>query len=139
MTDILDYPDNLVLHLEREQRSYKIFTTEKRGTFKVIHGLSIKDGVIDTSYINEKQLKQMMVDNVINGYDIKTNLAFKKGFHGIVNELAKEREEHIKRLTISTEECQDVISAEIIDDSEPEKECLKDLDEKLDEITEKYF
>jgi hypothetical protein len=95
MTDFLDYPDNLVLHLERDKRSYKCFTTDKRNHFKIINGLSFGDAVIDTKYINERELKQLLVDSSINGYQLKVNLAFKQGLIGVVRELAKEREEQM--------------------------------------------
>lgn len=141
MTDILDFPDNLVLHLERDRRSYKVFTTDKRGYFKVLGGLSDRDTIIDTSYINERQAKQLLVDNIINGYELKMNLMFKQGFYGVVKELAKEREEQLKTIKVSAEELPpDEISVEVLDESKPETDdILKDLDEKLDEITEKYF
>lgn len=90
MNEILDYPDNLVLHLERDRRSYKAFTTDKRGVFKIINGLWIGDSVIDTKYINERELKQLLVDSCINGYQIRTNLAFKEGLFGLARELASE-------------------------------------------------
>ena len=92
MESHLDYPDNLVLHLERDKYSYKCFTTEERNKFKVIKGLSIYDGVIDTKFITERELKQLFIDESINGYQLKTNLVFKKGLLGIAKELAAERE-----------------------------------------------
>jgi hypothetical protein len=98
MADYLDFPDNLVLHLEREKRSYKVFTTDKRGVFKVLNGLMAGDAIIDTSYINERYLKQLFVDSCINGYELKANLIFKKGLFGVAQELAKEREEQLKEL-----------------------------------------
>lgn len=104
MSEVLDYPDNLVLHLEREKRSYKCFTTDRRDLFKIINGLSFGDSVIDTKYINERELKQLLVDSSINGYQLKTNLAFKQGLIGVVRELAKEREEQmIKEMAASIE------------------------------------
>ena len=90
MSDIFDYPDNLVLHLERDRRSYKVFTTDKRGNYKLINGLWMGDSIIDTKYINERELKQLLVDSCINGYQIKTNLAFKQGLFGLARELAEE-------------------------------------------------
>jgi hypothetical protein len=96
MADYLDFPDNLVLHLEREKRSYKVFTTDKRGVFKVLNGLMAGDAIIDTSYIGERYLKQLFVDSCINGYELKLNLIFKKGLFGVAQELAKEREEQLK-------------------------------------------
>lgn len=104
MTDILDFPDNIVLHLERDKRSYKCFTTEKRNHFKVINGLSYADSVIDTKYLNERELKQLLVDSCINGYQLKLNLVFKQGLLGIVKELAKEREDQmIKQMSNTIE------------------------------------
>lgn len=116
MTDILDYPDNLVLHLERSKRSYKCFTTDEKDKFKVINGLSDMDGVIDTKYIYIRDLKQLMVDSVINGYTLKTNLIFKKGFHGTVKELAEERIMQLKE-----QERPDEIAVEVVSDEEIEK------------------
>jgi hypothetical protein len=95
MTDILNYPDNLVLHLARDKCSYKCFTTDRPDYFKIINGLSFNDAVIDTKYINERELKQLLVDSCVNGYELKLNLAFKKGLYGIACELAKEREEQM--------------------------------------------
>ena len=114
MADYLDFPDNLILHLERDRRSYKVFTTDKRGVFKVINGLWSGDSVIDTNYIGERQLKQLMVDNCINGYEIKSNLIFKQGLLGLAKELAKEREEQLKK--------QDETTCEIINDDIKEEQ-----------------
>lgn len=114
MSDILDFPDNLVLHLERDKRSYKCFTTERRNHFKVINGLSYADSVIDTKYINERELKQLLVDSCINGYQLKLNLAFKQGLLGIVKELAKEREDNmIKEMAQSIEDEVNQLAEEI--------------------------
>jgi hypothetical protein len=129
-TDILDFPDNLILQLERDRRSYKCFTTDKRDYFKVINGLYEKDSVIDTSFVSKRDLKQLMVDSVINGYTLKLNLIFKEGFHGVVNELAAER-----RLRIAEQELFNEVAAEILSDSEDEN--VKVTYEE--EIPEKYF
>jgi hypothetical protein len=117
MSEILEYPDNLVLHLGRDKRSYKVFTTDVPDRFKVINGLYIGDSVIDTTHINLRELKQLMVDSCINGYEIKSNLIFKKGLLGIAKELAKEREEQIKQQELLKEE---EVSAEVVSDSEDE-------------------
>lgn len=122
MSDILDYPDNLVLHLERDKRSYKVFTTEKRGVFKVINGLWAGDGVIDTSYIGERYLKQLMVDSCINGYEIKSNLIFKQGLFGLAKELAKEREEQLRQQELLTK---DEVFAEVVSDDSEEEHNIK--------------
>ncbi len=95
MSDILEYPDNLVLHLERDRRSYKVFTTETKDKFKILGGLSDKDTIIDTKFMNIRDVKQLLVDSCINDYVIKSNLIFKQGFYGVVKELAKEREDKI--------------------------------------------
>ena len=118
MSDFLDYPDNLILHLERDRRSYKCFTTDQKDKFKIINGLSEKDSVIDTKYYTLRELKQLMVDSVINGYTLKSNLIFKQGIHGIVNELAAERREQMKQQELLSQE---ELSAEIISDSDDEK------------------
>lgn len=112
MTDILNFPDNLVLHLARDRRSYKVFTTDNKDKFKVIQGLSHNDGVIDTKYIGERELKQLLVDNCINGYEIKINMVFKQGLFGLVKELAKEREDKmIKEMANQIEtEVNDLVS-----------------------------
>lgn len=94
--DYLDFADNLVLHLEREKRSLKIYTTEERGKFKIVNGLSVYDSVIDTKFINERELKQLFVDSCINQYELKQNMIFKKGLLGIAKELAIERQEKLK-------------------------------------------
>lgn len=86
----LDYPDNLVLHLERDRRSIKCFTTEQRNKFKVLIGMSDMDTIVDTTYVNTRELKQLLVDNIINGYILKLNLAFKQGLNGVLKELAAE-------------------------------------------------
>ena len=146
MSDILDFPDNLVLHLERDRRSYKAFTTDKRGVFKVINGLWAGDGVIDTSYIGERHLKQLMVDSCINGYDLKLNIIFKQGLYGLAKELAKEREEELKKQELLTK---DEVAAEVVSDSEDENKVKviyhEEGEEKVyevvpeEEIPEKYF
>lgn len=128
MSDILDYPDNMILHLERNKRSYKVFTTDKRDHYKVINGLWTADSVIDTTYINERELKQLLVDSCINGYEIKTNLVFKQGLFGVAKELAKEREEKLK------------FERPMIHDN-PEDENIKMIihDIPEEEVIEKYF
>lgn len=118
MSDFLDYPDNLVLHLERDRRSYKCFTTDKKEQFKIISGLSEMDSIIDTKLYTLRELKQLLVDSVINGYTLKSNLIFKQGFHGVVNELAAERREQMKQQELLSRE---EVSAEIVSDSDDEK------------------
>ena len=118
MSDFLDYPDNLILHLERDRRSYKCFTTDQKDKFKIINGLSEKDSVIDTKYYTLRELKQLMVDSVINGYTLKSNLIFKQGIHGVVNELAAERREQMKQQELLSQE---ELSAEVVSDSDDEK------------------
>jgi hypothetical protein len=132
MTDILDFPDNLILHLERDRRSYKCFTTDKREYFKVINGLYEKDSVIDTKFINIRELKQLLVDSVINGYTLKFNLIFKEGFHGVVNELAAERRKQMAEQELLTK---DEVAAEILSDSDDETVRVT----YEEEIPEKYF
>lgn len=97
MESILDYPDNLILHLERDRRSYKIFTTDKKGVFKSINGLWSGDNVCDTKYIDDRSLKQLMVDSCINGYEVKTNLVFKEGLHNLAKALAVEYQEYLAK------------------------------------------
>jgi hypothetical protein len=53
---------------------------------------------------------------VINGYTLKTNLIFKKGFHGTVKELAEERMKQLKE-----QESPDEVAAEVISDEEIER------------------
>lgn len=113
MTDILDYPDNVILHLERDRRSLKCFTTDEKNKFKVINGLYEMDSVIDTKYYTVRDLKQLLVDSIINGYVLKLNLIFKQGVHGIVKELAAERQEYLKQ--------QQEEAAQILSDSDDEK------------------
>ena len=124
MADYLDYPDNLILHLEREKRSYKVFTTDKRGQFKIINGLWIGDSVIDTKHCNERELKQLFIDNCCNGYEIKTNIVFKQGLFGVAKELAKEREDRLKaeQEIANDDEVIKTIIHETEDDSEEEEE-----------------
>lgn len=100
MSDILDFADNLILHLERDKHSYKCYTTDERNKFKIVKGLSIYDGVIDIKFINYNELKQLFVDSCINGYEIKINLAFKKGLFGTAKELADERNKNMKNENI---------------------------------------
>jgi hypothetical protein len=111
MADILDFPDNLVLHLEREKRSLKIFTTDVRGKFKIINGLWTGDSVIDTKYCNERELKQLFIDNCCNGYEIKLNMIFKQGLFGVAKELAKEREDRLKS-ELSTSTCAGLLESD---------------------------
>lgn len=113
MTDILDYPDNVILHLERDRRSLKCFTTDEKNKFKVINGLYEMDSVIDTKYYTVRDLKQLLVDSIINGYVLKMNLIFKQGVHGVVKELAAERQEYLKQ--------QQEEAAQILSDSDDEK------------------
>ena len=94
---ILEYPDNLVLHLERDRRSYKIFTTDRKGLYKSINGLWSGDSVIDTKFIDEREVKQLLVDSAINGYEIKLNLIFKEGLHNLAKALSKEYKEHLEK------------------------------------------
>jgi hypothetical protein len=86
----LDYPDNLVLHLERDSRSYKVYTTEEQDVFKVLYGLADRDAIITTSMNNLREIKQMFVDASINEYQLKLNLLFRKGLMGVAKELAEE-------------------------------------------------
>ncbi len=118
MTDVLDYPDNVVLHLERDRRSLKCFTTDEKNKFKVINGLYEMDSVIDTKYYTVRDLKQLLVDSIINGYVLKLNLIFKQGVHGVVKELAAEREEYLKQQELLTK---DEIAGEVVSDSDDEK------------------
>lgn len=90
MDQLLDFPDNLVLHLEREFRSYKVFTTEQREKFKVVYGLSDKDSIVDTKIYSLREVKQLFVDASINEFILKLNLLFKKGLMGVAHELAEE-------------------------------------------------
>ena len=93
MSNILEFADNLVLHLQRDRRSYKVITTGDANKFKVVNGLWEGDSVIDTKYLNMREVKQLFVDSCINGYDVKANIMFKEGLIGVARELAKEREE----------------------------------------------
>lgn len=88
--DIIEYADNLVLHLQRNKRSYKCFTTCDKDKFKVIYGLSDYDVINDTKYMNLNEIKQLFVDSCINDYNIVTNLIFKKGLYGVAKELSEE-------------------------------------------------
>jgi hypothetical protein len=91
--DLLDFPDNMVLHLERDYRSYKVFTTEERSKFKVLYGMSDKDGIIDTKFNTLREVKQIFIDASVNGYELKFNLLFKQGLMGVAKELAAEYSE----------------------------------------------
>ena len=110
MSSHLDYPDNLVICLGRGRRHIKCFTTDSRDKFKMIIGLSDMDGVIETKYINLRELKQLVIDSVINEFSLKENLIFRQGVHGLALELAKEREDTIKEQELH------VVPAEVIDD-----------------------
>lgn len=90
MEQLLEFPDNLVLHLERDTRSYKVFTTEQREKFKVLYGLADKDSIVDTKIYTLREVKQMFVDASINEYKLRLNLLFKKGLYGVAKELAEE-------------------------------------------------
>jgi hypothetical protein len=145
MTDILDYPDNVILHLERDRRSLKCFTTDEKNKFKVINGLYEMDSVIDTKYYTVRDLKQLLVDSIINGYVLKLNLIFKQGVHNVVKELAAEREEYVKQQELLTK---DEIAAEVVSDSDDEKVRViyeEHGEDKVyevvaeEEIPEKYF
>jgi hypothetical protein len=131
MADYLDYPDNLILHLEREKRSYKVFTTDKRGQFKIINGLWIGDSVIDTKHCNERELKQLFIDNCCNGYEIKTNIVFKQGLFGVAKELAKEREDRLREAKAPSIENPDDENVKIIIHEETEEEKALEEEEEL--------
>jgi hypothetical protein len=88
---LLHFSDNLILELQRDRTSIKVTTTSEYEKFKVVRGLWIADSVIDTKYINMRDLKQLLVDSCINGYNIKQNLVFPQGLHGVAVELANER------------------------------------------------
>ena len=88
---LLHFADNLILELDRERTSIKVTTTSEYGKFKVVRGLWIADSVSDTKYIDMRDLKQLLVDSCINGYNIKQNLVFPQGLHGVAVELANER------------------------------------------------
>lgn len=136
MDNILNFPDNLILHLERDKRSYKVFTTDKLDHFKVINGLWQGDSVIDTSYVGLRYLKQLMVDSCINGYEVKTNLIFKQGLYGLAKELAKEREEQLKAQELLTK---DEVCAEVLSDSSEDENSVnvvyhQEQDERIYEV-----
>lgn len=88
--DILEYADNLVLHLQRNKRSYKCYTTGDKDKIKVVYGLSDYDVINDTKYMNLNEVKHLFVDSCINEYNIMTNLIFKKGLYGVAKELSDE-------------------------------------------------
>ena len=145
MTDILDYPDNVILHLERDRRSLKCFTTDQKDKFKVINGLYEMDSVIDTKYYTVRDLKQLLVDSIINGYVLKLNLIFKQGVQNVVKELAAERQEYVKQQELLIK---DEIAAEVVSDSDDERVKViyeEHGEEKVyelvaeEEIPEKYF
>jgi hypothetical protein len=129
MADVFDFADNLILHMEREKRSLKFYTTEERDNFKIVNGLWNGDSVIDTKFCNLRELKQYLIDSVVNGYEIKLNMAFKQGLLGVAKELAAERVEQLKQEE-STTCCAAV-----------EEDCCVQLvieeDEIIEEINEK--
>lgn len=90
MEHILEFPDNLVLYLERDSRSYKVFTTEQKGKFKVLYGLADKDSIIDSKMYSLREVKQLLIDASVNEYKLKLNLLFKNGLMGVAKELAEE-------------------------------------------------
>lgn len=88
--DLLDFPDNLVLHLMRDTRSYKVFTTDEKDKFKVLYGLSDKDSIVDTKFYTLREVKQLFIDASVNEYNLMLNLLFKRGLLGVAKELAEE-------------------------------------------------
>lgn len=144
MTDMLDYPDNVILHLERDRRSLKCFTTDEKNKFKVINGLYEKDSIIDTKYYTVRDLKQLLVDSLINGYVLKLNLIFKQGVYNVVKELAEERQEYLKR---ENENVAQVVSdsddenIKVVYEQYGEEKVYEVVEDKVaeEEIPEKYF
>lgn len=95
---LFEFPDNLIVVLERNRRTIKVTTTEDANRFKVVSELGDKDAVIDGRYITERELKQLIVDSCINGFEIRQNLAFKKSLYGLAKELAEEREASLRTM-----------------------------------------
>jgi len=89
---LFEFPDNPIVTLERNRRSIKVTTTGHPDVFDVVSGLGDDDGVIDRRRVSERELKQLIVDSCINGYEIRLNLAFKKSLYALAKELAEERE-----------------------------------------------
>ena len=141
---MLDYPDNVILHLERDRRSLKCFTTDEKNKFKVINGLYEKDSIIDTKYYTVRDLKQLLVDSLINGYVLKLNLIFKQGVYNVVKELAEERQEYLKR---ENENVAQVVSdsddenIKVVYEQYGEEKVYEVVEDKVaeEEIPEKYF
>ncbi len=90
MEHLLQFSDNLVLDLERDSRSYKVYTTEEMGKFRVLYGLADRDAIVITFFYNLKEVKQMFIDASVNDYKLKLNLLFKNGLMGVAKELAEE-------------------------------------------------
>lgn len=89
---LLDFADNVVLHLQRGSRSIKVITTGEEDRFKVEQGLADGDSIVDTSYCTYKDARHVYINGMVNGYTQKLNLMFKKGLFGVAKELSNEYE-----------------------------------------------
>jgi hypothetical protein len=88
--DITKYADNLVLelHMPGTRRYIKVITTGETDSFKFersVQGLTVYD---ETEYITYQQCKHLLVDSVVNGFELTKNLLFPQGFMGVARELA---------------------------------------------------
>jgi hypothetical protein len=106
MENITSYADNLILHLERDGMTCKVYTTEDPNVFKSMTGMSYMDGITNTDKLNLRELKQLFVDHSVNGYSLKLNLVFKEGLFGVAKELAAEYQERKKREAEKQEQTQ---------------------------------
>lgn len=93
---LFEYPDNLIVVLQRHHRSIKVTTTGEPDRFKVVSGLDESDGIIDGCHITERELKQLVIDSCINGYELRLNQAFKKSLYALALELAEERKAQLR-------------------------------------------
>lgn len=88
MQDITDFADNLVLHLQRDNRHMTFTTTGVKGQLKVVDESRTS---LNASYIaSVKEVRHIFLDSVVNGWKINANLLFPSGLLGVAKELAAE-------------------------------------------------
>lgn len=61
------------------RRRIKVFSTELDDVFKVVRGMNAKNQIIDTEMMGLKDIKQLWIDSVVNGYECVKNEIFMRG------------------------------------------------------------
>lgn len=104
--------DNVVLDFIETndmRRRIKVISTEDENRFKVIRGLNARNQVIDTTYMNTSELKQLWIDSVVNGYECMKNEIFMRGIKDCLPEPDPSKEEEDKKELEKFELVKDVL------------------------------